>query len=456
MPNNRVGRIVQQLQHVAALTDAHTSDGQLLATFIAERDEAAFAALVRRYGQMVLGVCHRVLRHTADADDAFQAAFLVLVRRAAQVRSRASLGNWLYGVAYRTALHARKTIARRRRLEGQVRPMERDDSPTDAAMHSELQQLLDQELNALPEKYRAVIVLCDLLGNTKREAAQQLRCPEGTVSSRLTRGRELLRKRLTRRGAALSLGTLAALLETNKAPASASLIETTIKTAALVAAGNLMAAGGIAPNAAGLMEGVLKSMLLVKLKIATAVLFVTVLLGSGLVASAFTYQTPAEESNTTRQASQIKRDKEAADTPDTKEQTPPPSTKAPPTPVDPASAGRIRVGDILDIQTAYSLPEQPIHGLYQVEPSGKVALRYIYGRVDIKGLTLEEAEAVIRDHLSKYIKDVKEVSVTRPITTPKSESAVRELESRVDQLEREVRELRSVVETLRKKPRDGN
>jgi RNA polymerase sigma factor (sigma-70 family) len=280
MPNDRVGQVEQQLLHVAALSDAQTSDGQLLAAFLAERDEAAFATLVRRYGPMVFGICRRVLRHTADAEDAFQAAFLVLVRRAGEIRGRASLGNWLYGVAYRTALHARRMNARRRRLEAKVRQAERHDSPEDAAMQSELQNRLDQELNALPDKYREPIILCDLLGATKKAAAQQLGCPEGTVSSRLARARELLRKRLARHGPALSLAALAALLEQNKAPASAPLIDNTVKTAALVAAGNLAAAGGVAPNAAALMEGVLKSMLLTKLKIVAVLIIVLAVLGA--------------------------------------------------------------------------------------------------------------------------------------------------------------------------------
>src|SRR5581483_745534 len=134
MPRNRVE---QQLRQVSDLSDTQPADGPLLEAFLMDRDEAAFTALVRRYGPMVLGVCRRVLRHSHDADDAFQATFLVLVRRAAEVRCRATLGNWLYGVAYRTALHARTLNARRRRIEGQVRPMEHEESAEDAAMRPE-------------------------------------------------------------------------------------------------------------------------------------------------------------------------------------------------------------------------------------------------------------------------------------------------------------------------------
>ena len=277
MPSKRVE---QQLREVSVLSDAPIADGVLLEAFLADRDEAAFTALVRRYGPLVFGVCRRVLQRTADAEDAFQASFLVLVRRANEIRGRASLGSWLYSVAYRTALHARATMARRQRLEGQVRPMDRIASPEDAAMQRELHQLLDRELNALPDKYREVIVLCDLLGTTKQQAARQLGCPDGTVSSRLARGRELLRKRLVRQGATLSVAALVEGLATSKAPASAPLLENTVKIATMIAAGNAAAVGGTAPKAAALMQGVLKSMLLTKLKIATVLTLLLVVLGA--------------------------------------------------------------------------------------------------------------------------------------------------------------------------------
>jgi hypothetical protein len=157
--------------------------------------------------------------------------------------------------------------------------MEHDESAKDAVMRPELQQLLDQELNCLPAKYREAVVLCDLLGKTLRDAARELRSPEGTVCSRLARGREMLRLRLVRRGAALSVAVLAAALVQAKTHAATSLIESTVKTAALLAAGKVLAAGALAPNAAVLMEGVLKSMLLSKLKFTAGLLLMIAVLG---------------------------------------------------------------------------------------------------------------------------------------------------------------------------------
>src|SRR5262249_23907846 len=186
------------------------TDGQLLGCFIATRDEASFAALVRRHGPMVLGVCRRVLHDFHAAEDAFQATFLVLACKAASVAKRESVGCWLYGTAYRTAMEARTMTARRRARE---RPM--SDMPHPQVAPAEAQDwrpLLDRELSLLPEKYRAAIVLCDLEGRARKEAARLLKVPEGTLSSRLATGRQLLARRLARRGVALSGGALAVAL----------------------------------------------------------------------------------------------------------------------------------------------------------------------------------------------------------------------------------------------------
>src|SRR5262249_33813498 len=154
-------------------------------------------------GPMVLGVCRRVLRHEADAEDAFQATFLVLVRKASSVRPRGMVGNWLYGVAHNTARDGKAMNLRRRQKEREVGTMPKQAPPE---AWGELQARLDLELAALPEQSRAPIVLCDLEGKTLREAARQLGWPQGTVATRLTRGRALLARRLARSGLSLSAG----------------------------------------------------------------------------------------------------------------------------------------------------------------------------------------------------------------------------------------------------------
>src|SRR5262249_34368415 len=152
---------------------AGLTDGELLEAHLRRRDEAALAALVRRHGSMVWGVCRRVLHNHHDAEDAFQATFLVLVRKAASIVPRDMVGNWLYGVAHQTALKARTTTAKRRRRERTLTGMP-EPAMAEQPVWRDLQPLLDEELSRLPDKYRAVIVLCDLEGKTRKEAARQL------------------------------------------------------------------------------------------------------------------------------------------------------------------------------------------------------------------------------------------------------------------------------------------
>jgi RNA polymerase sigma factor (sigma-70 family) len=265
------------LRRTMPLTDeSRLSDAQLLERFLAARDEAAFAALVRRHGPMVLGVCRRVLRHHHDAEDAFQAAFLVLARKAAAVR-RESLGNWLYTVAYHAALEARAAAARRRARERQVETMPHPEVPPAPA--NDWRPLLDRELHRLPEKYRAAVVLCDLEGKSRKEAAGELGIAEGTLSSRLATARGMLARRLARCGVSLAGGIVAVgLAQEATAAVPSSLVNATVQAAALVAAGG---AAAVATPAAGLMKGVLKAMLWTKLKIVVAAAMVTAVLGAG-------------------------------------------------------------------------------------------------------------------------------------------------------------------------------
>jgi len=267
------------------------SDGQLLERFVATREEGAFAALVERHGPMIHGVCRRILGDGADADDAFQATFLVLVRKAGSIVPPEMVGNWLHGVACRTARNARATSAKRRAKERAMRDIPREDAPVPA---TDLRPILDAELEKLPARYRASIVLCDLEGKSRQEAARQLGLSEGTLSSRLARGRDLLRLRLHRRGLTLPAAALAAALAASAAPAAvpAALLSATISTGALVAAGQTIAAS--APVSVALLtEGVLKAMFFSKLKIAAAMFLAIGVIGTG--AGVLTHQTLASQ-----------------------------------------------------------------------------------------------------------------------------------------------------------------
>ncbi len=286
---NQTKQVLQQLRKVVLLPDgAGLTDGHLLGSFIEGRDEAAFAALVHRHGPMVWGVCRRLLDHH-HAEDAFQAAFLVLARKASSVVPREMLANWLYGVAHQAALQARRTVARRGARERQVTQMPEPPAATERDCWDDLRPLLDQELSRLPDKYRAIIVLSDLEGKTRSESARQLGLPEGTVASRLTRARAMLAKRLARRGVTLSGGALAVVLSQKAASAGvpSSAISSTIKAASFVAAGQ--GAGPISVKVAALTQGVLKTMLLKRLKSVMAVALAAAALagvGAGLLAHA--------------------------------------------------------------------------------------------------------------------------------------------------------------------------
>ena len=180
-----------------------STDAELLDRFARSRDHAAFAALVRRHGPMVFGVCRRILHDPNDAEEAFQVTFLVLVRKAGALREPGRLANWLYGVANRVARKARVSAARRGRHERAAAGPDRCAPPE--AADADLRAVIDEEMVALPAKYRAPLVLCYLEGLTNEAAAERLGWPPGSMSYRLARGRELLRKRLVRRGVCLAL-----------------------------------------------------------------------------------------------------------------------------------------------------------------------------------------------------------------------------------------------------------
>jgi RNA polymerase sigma factor (sigma-70 family) len=276
-----VGPIALLIQYLRTFAGpsaaAETSDAELLNRFVARRDEAALELLVQRFGPMVLGVCRRVLTDVHDAEDAFQATFFALVCRAHAIRKPASVGSWLYGVAYRTATRARADAARRRARQRRF-PKQATADALEEVMRRDLQSVLDDELNRLPAKYREPLVLCYLEGKTNEEAARTLGCPCGTIFTRLARGRDLLRGRLARRGVALSAAAFAtALTEEATATVPAALADTTTKSALLFATGKAAARGAVSASAVALAEGVLRAMFLSKLK-TVAVIFISVAL----------------------------------------------------------------------------------------------------------------------------------------------------------------------------------
>lgn len=276
MPASTLSLVIQHLRAVCEPDGSVQTDCELLARFLENRDEVALAVLVRRHAPMVWGVCRRLLNHQ-DAEDAFQATFLVFFRKAADVPSQA-IANWLYGVARRTALHLRGLAAKRRRRETQVVDMPEPITP--AGPDADLQRVVEEELSRLPDHHRRVVVLCDVEGMTRKEAARQLGIPEGSVASRLARARLMLAKRLTYRGAVLSGGAVVAILSAGSVSASAPLVASTIKAASLLAAGEV--AGVVSTRVAALTEGVLKAMFMTKIKSVLAAVLVVGLAFGGI------------------------------------------------------------------------------------------------------------------------------------------------------------------------------
>jgi RNA polymerase sigma factor (sigma-70 family) len=330
---------------------------------------------------MVLGVCRRVLRHRHDAEDAFQATFLVLARKAASVRPRDRVGNYLYGVAYRTALEARRSAARRRLKEACAPP--RVEQPADDTW-AELRPVLDRELAGLPEKYRAPLVLCDLEGRTRKEAARQLGWREGTLSGRLARARVLLARRLGRHGVGVAGGALAAVLcREAAAGVPGPLLVSTVKAAALVAAGE---AAALPANLAALVEGVNRAMGLSRLKVVALGLLVAGALGGvGVLAH------PGRGTAQDQAAAQVP----PAGAARKAEPAPVPRVPAPEPPHVIESPDLVRVRVIRTEEMTWGLER-----LCLVRPSGTIDLGDL-GTLSVAGQSADE----VRDAIARRLKD---------------------------------------------------
>jgi RNA polymerase sigma factor (sigma-70 family) len=276
MARGQVGVVLEHLRRLLGGRGRDpTEDAQLLWRFVSERDEAAFASLLERYGPLVLRVCRNLLHAPHDVEDAFQATFLVFVRKAGSLARPDLLGPWLRGVAYRVAMRTRAQAARRREHERRAAAM---SSPglEETSDWRDLGAVLEEEVSRLPEKYRVPFVLCYLEGKTNEQAALCLGCPKGTVLSRLARARERLRTRLTRRGVAPD----AALLGASLPAVPEALKRSTLRAALLMAAGRSAGAAGVSAEVVSLVQGVTQAMFLSKLSTAAVALLVVVFVGA--------------------------------------------------------------------------------------------------------------------------------------------------------------------------------
>jgi RNA polymerase sigma factor (sigma-70 family) len=280
--NESLDGVVRGLRALFAAESAEQlADHELIERFVNHRDESAFSALVLRHGSMALGVCQRVLQNAHDAEDACQAAFLVLARKAGSVRKKDSLSSWLHGVAYRVASNLKKKIARRRAHEGKL--LGEPPATREEVSWRDVKAVLDEELQRLPEHFRVPLLLCYLEGKTRDEAAQDLGWSVATLRGRLERGRLLLGNRLARRGVTLTASLLAVLLGQHAALAGlpATLVVETVRAVMSNAAGHVTA-GVVSTHVAALADGVLKSMWIPKLKTAMVLVFLVVLTGAGV------------------------------------------------------------------------------------------------------------------------------------------------------------------------------
>ncbi len=391
------GPSLSTLRDLQTLFDTGTStglsDGQLLERFGGGRDaaaESAFQALVQRHGPMVLRVCRNVLPDPNDVHDAFQATFLVLVRRCRSIRNRDSVGSWLYGVASRVAARARVEAARRRSAErrGGLRLVaDCESTGADDPDRPDFGPAVQEEVRRLPEKYRAVVLLCYWQDLTHEQAAAQLGIPLGTVRSRIARARDLLRRRLVRRGitpsGCESAPALDAVLTFSPMAIPNDLLSSTIKAGAHVAAGRALTDVASA-SVAALVQGVLRSLIMMKFKtIAICLMFI----GTGVVGAILA----APQDGPARPVQRGRADNR------------PLGGKVQPA-MKPMKDYSVEPPDLLIVEVLEALPGRPIAGERLVRPDGKISLGF-YGEVYVAGLTIPEVKEKIVLHMCKYLSD---------------------------------------------------
>jgi len=294
MARHNLNAMVRYLRQLAVSGQGDgASDAELLERYVRNRDEAAFELLVWRHGALVFNVCRRILSCPQDAEDAFQATFLTLVRKAGSISRRGSVAAWLYKVAYRVALEARQRTRKTTAMEksgGEMLAVQ----PADDPLWSDVRAILDEELNRLPERLRRPIVLCYLEGKSNAEAARELGCRLGTIYSRLSRGRELLRRRLQRRGVTLPVAALTTTLAAGAVESAPAIALVRAAARAAFAFADPSASAAVSPRVATLAEGVLRTMFVTKLKIAVVMVLVIGVAVGGVLTQAGTANPQAE------------------------------------------------------------------------------------------------------------------------------------------------------------------
>ncbi len=379
------------------------TDRQLLDRCLKRQDpgsEAAFEVLVRRHGPMVLRVCRNVLRDWSDAEDAFQATFLVLARRGGSIRKRDSIESWLFGVACRVAARARVEAARRRAVErrgAQAADAALGPPPDEEADRQELGPIVQEEVRWLPEKYRAPLVLCYWEGLTQEQAAAQLEIPLGTVRSRLARARDILRRRLGRRGLASVAGIAAAGLDFATAgPIPVAVPDAWVAAAvkavtSFTAGAGPAAAGAVSASAALLARSVVRSFFLMKLKTCAMGLAFVGIGAAGVILAAPDDSQKRLADAVSRGASRQTAVSEKVKAKDGY------APKAMPDYI-------IEPPDLIIVEVLEALPGRPISGERLVRPDGKISLGF-YGEVYVAGLSISEAKEKIVLHLRGYLND---------------------------------------------------
>ncbi len=373
---NRLQRDLTTLFQVG--TAAGLSDRELIARISRssfEEAEASFQALVTRHGPMVLRVCRNVLNDPHDAEDAFQATFLVLVRRFRTIRNHDAIGSWLYGVAARVSARSRVEAAKRRKHERGMMRLAVVSAPDDSAFHD---LAVQEEVLRLPDRYRSVVVLCYWEGLTHEQAAARLNCPLGTVRSRMARARGLLRKRLVRRGVS-DVDPAPAVL-----PLSSALVQSTVQAAAKVASGQVVS-NVAAAHVAGLTLQVARRMIMMKVGMVAAptCLVLAASIGLGLGAQTASRSEPEDRSSPKENGVLVR------------ERTPPRPT---------VKDYIVEPPDLLRVEVLQSLPGRPLSGKYLVRLDGTISFEF-YGQVPVAGLTIPEIKEKIILHMRKYLTD---------------------------------------------------